>query len=302
MTTQQDMCVPQQTLDFYTRAAAITTAGRYAPSIEALPNDIDALARVVQGLAIHEYMASAYGVAIPDERRSESHIRPVERMLERLLSLDGRPLSNVRPPEKRLVGVCRHFSSLIVAMLRTKGIPARARYGFGSYFNPGYFEEHIVCEYWNAAEARWVLVDAQFDDLWIAKLKIDHDVRDVPRDRFLVAGDAWVRCRSGAADPSTFGILVGELRGLWFIAGELVRDLAALNKMEMLPWDVWGAMPKPNEQLTDEQQLALFDRLATLTRAPDASFTELRRVYETDDRLRVPASVLNWVLNRSEAV
>jgi hypothetical protein len=32
------------------------------------------------------------------------------------------------------VGVCRHFTLLHVAMLRTQGIPARARCGFGAYF------------------------------------------------------------------------------------------------------------------------------------------------------------------------
>ena len=111
--------------------------------------------------------------------------------------------------------------------------------------------------------------------MWQEKLKPDFDILDVPRDRFLIAGDAWAQCRAGKADPAKFGIAFANLRGLWFIAGNLVRDVAALNKMEMLPWDVWGAMPQPDESLTDEQ-LAFFDRLAALTRAPDSSFAELR--------------------------
>jgi len=41
--------------------------------------------------------------------------------------------------------------------------------------------------------------------------------------------------------------------------------LAALNKMEMLPWDVWGAQPQPDESL-DEERLAFFDRLACTAR------------------------------------
>jgi hypothetical protein len=90
-------------------------------------------------------------------------------------------------------------------------------------------------------------------------------------------------CRAGEADPSKFGIFVGNLRGLWFIAGDLVRDLAALNKMEMLPWDVWGVMPQPNEGLRQEQ-LALFHGIAALTRKPDASLDELRALYHGDDR------------------
>jgi hypothetical protein len=220
-------------------------------------------------------------------------------MLDRLLAHDGRPLSAARPVALRLVGVCRHFSVLLVAALRAQGVPARARCGFGSYFERGCFYDHWVCEYWSAAEERWIRVDAQIDSVQRAILDVDFDVLDVPHDRFLIAGDAWVRCREGRADPAKFGIF--DLRGLWFVAGNLVRDLAALNRMELLAWDQWGAMPGPDRPLGDER-LALFDRLATLTRAPDREFAELRRLYEGDDRLRVPATVFNAVRNCPEAI
>ncbi len=35
---------------------------------------------------------------------------------------------------------------------------------------------------------------------------------------------------------------------------------------------------------------------------PDASFGELRQLYEGDQRLRVPPTVFNAVLNRPEAI
>jgi hypothetical protein len=132
--------------------------------------------------------------------------------------------------------------------------------------------DHWVCEYWNAPEARWVLVDAQLDQIQQAKLDLGFDPLDIPRDRFLVAGDAWSLCRTGRADPSAFGL--GKHWGLWWIAGNLVRDLAALNNMEMLPWDVWGAMPHSDWRPTDDQ-LVLFDRVASLTCTPDAAPGEL---------------------------
>ena len=109
-----------------------------------------------------------------------------------------------------------------------------------------------------------------------------------------------MRCRSGQADPSTSGIFKGDLRGLWFIAGGLVRDVAALNKVEMLAWDVWGGMPRPGEVLADDQ-LAFFDRLADLTRQTTASFDELRTLYEGDTRLRVPGTVFNAVFTEVNA-
>jgi hypothetical protein len=289
-------------LEFYAQPGPMTALGAHRRLLDALPDDVAALTRIVQGLALHEYVAADfYGVTIPDERKSESHLRAVERMLDRLLALDGRPLSVPRPPDKRLVGVCHHHVLLLLALLRAKGVPARARCGFGSYFNPPYFEDHWVCEYWKTAASRWALADPQFDEVWRTKAKIEHDVLDVPRDRFLIAGDAWARCRSGQADPSKFGIFQGNLRGLWFIAGNLVRDVAALNKMELLPWDQWGAMPRSSAALT-AGELELFDPIAALTHTPDASFSELRSRYESDERLRVPATVFNALRNRPEAL
>jgi len=74
-------------------------------------------------------------------------------MLARLLASDDRHLVVARPVEKRLVSRCRNFLLLPLAMLRAKGVPARARCGFGTYFNPGYFEDRWVCEYWSAADS-----------------------------------------------------------------------------------------------------------------------------------------------------
>ena len=60
-------------------------------------------------------------------------------------------------------------------------------------------------------------------------------------------------------------------------------------------------MPAPGETISDELY-ALFDRLAGLTRDPDAAFAELTAAYADDSRLHVPATVYNAVLNRRELV
>jgi hypothetical protein len=295
------MTTQKQTLDFYSAPGPMTSAGRYVALFEPLPNDVGSLVRIIQSLTLHEFVASSmYGVTVPDDRKGESHIREAERMLDRILELDDRPFNIARPPERRLVGVCRHFVVLLLTMLHAPHIPSRCRCGFGSYFNPGFYEDHVVCEYWNEAEKRWLLADPQFDEAWRKTLKIEHDILDVPRDRFLVAADAWTACRTGRSDPATFGTINGNLRGLWFVAANLVHDIAALNKMEMLRWDVWGAMPHPDTSLKADD-LAFFDYLTALTREPGESFEKLRRLYEDDDRLRVPSSVLNALRNRPES-
>jgi hypothetical protein len=95
---------PQRVLDFYVQPAVMTSAGAYAPRFEGLPRDVGGLARVAQGLVIHEFLVGSYGVTLTDERRSSVHLRPVERILERLLASDDRPLTTARPADARLAG------------------------------------------------------------------------------------------------------------------------------------------------------------------------------------------------------
>jgi Transglutaminase-like superfamily len=289
------------TLAFYTQPGVMTSAGRYAPLLAELPGDVAGLAAVAQGLLIHEFIAPAYGVTLSGADRDSVHVRPAEGLLERITARDGRPLAAAREPRDRVATNCRGFTVLTVAMLRARGTPARARCGFGGYFTEGRFEDHWVCEYWHAGQRRWALADAQIDARQRELFRVGFDVTDVPRDRFLVAGDAWALCRSGAADPGTFGLSQAGEAGDWWIAGNLMRDAAALGNLELLPWDCWGAMPTEDEAM-GQARCALFDRLAALTQEPDRAFAELRGLVQDDDRLRVPPVVRNAVRRRDEPV
>lgn len=296
-----DSMPTKEILDFYANPGPMTDLSKYKDQIDALPNDPRELAQIVHGLIIHQFLAQPfYGVSIPAERMGEVQIRKTTDMLAEILKLSDEPLSAERAPEKRFAGICRNFGMLLTALFRAKGIPARSRYGFGGYFNPPYFEDHHVCEYWNESEKRWILVDSQLlGDVWKERLNFTFDPMDVPRDQFLTAGEAWAKSRSGEADPSKIGTFNGQLYGLWFIADSLVRDFAAFNKVEMHQWDVWGAQPKPGAELSDDD-LAFFDHLAELVNNPDKSFEEIRELYEKDDRLRVPGKVFNAVANKLE--
>ena len=229
--------------EYYQHEGPMTALGAHADEIRALPTDLASLCEVVQGALIHRDIAPwLYGITLTEEQRDDGHIRPIAQMLTRIHELDSRPIANARDVGHRLPSVCRHFSLMLCSILRAQGIPARPRCGFGAYFTPGKFEDHWVCEYWNAAQNRWILVDAQLDAIQRKALHIDFNPLDTPRNKFIIAGDAWQMCRSGLADPSNFGLTHAHLQGLWFVAGNVLRDLASLNRMEMLPWDVWGAM------------------------------------------------------------
>ena len=101
---------------------------------------------------------------------------------------DPQPLTEPRSLEQRQIGNCRDFTVLLTSILRYQGVPARARCGFGTYFLPNHFEDHWVCEYWNADQERWILVDAQLDEFQCDEMKVPFDPLDVPRDQFVVAG------------------------------------------------------------------------------------------------------------------
>jgi hypothetical protein len=267
----------------------MTDPGEHAALFDGLPADVPALCQVVQGILLHIFWAERYGVTLSEERKQEVNIRPVAQKLARIRELDDRPLTIARPLDKKLAGNCRDFSVMLCAMLQHQGVPARARCGFGAYFLPNHYEDHWVCEYWNADKGRWVMVDAQLDALQRQVLEIAFDPCDVPRDQFLVGGKAWHVCRTGQADPEAFGIF--DMHGLWFIRGDLVRDFLALNKVEILPWDGWGLIARRDEELSADD-VALLDRIAALTLVDDPPFAEVRAIYERDARLRTPPEYL----------
>jgi hypothetical protein len=275
-------------LEFLATAGSMTSSGGRGELFDHLPRDIGLLRRVVQGLMIHIFCAARYGATLDGPRQNEVQLRAVARKLERIAELDPRPLTEVREPDKRLVGNCRDSSLMLTAMLRHQRVPARCRCGFARYFIADHFEDHWVCEYWNSSASRWMLVDAQLDELQRDKLSISFDPLDVPRDQFLVGGKAWQLCREGQADPDTFGIT--DLHGLWFVRGNLVRDIASLNKVELLPWDSWGII-EPRDEDLPAGHLAFLDQLAGLTTMDVPEFDRVRLSYESDARLYVPSMI-----------
>ena len=278
-------------LSYYAQQGVISEPGEYAYLLDSLPADIAELCRVVQGTTIHIFWAERYGLKLSELRQGEVQLRSMPRRLARLVELDPRPLTEPRPLDKKLVGNCRDFSLMLAAILRRQGVPARARCGFGAYFLPDHYEDHWVCEYWNARQRRWMLVDSQLDAIQSETLRIPFDTLDVPRDQFIVGGRAWQMCRSGAANPDHFGIF--DMRGLWFVLGDFIRDVAALNKVELLPWDCWGIMETPVENLS-LGDLAYLDRLADLTCGDVPDFAAAHALYEDDPRLRVQGAVHNY--------
>jgi hypothetical protein len=270
-------------LDFYATPGPMTDLSVLSDQLDGLAADVGELCAVVQGLIVHPLWGDLYGVTDVAHREEELQLRPAAAILSKALEIDGAPLSVSRPPTSRALGNCRDFSTVTSALLRHQDVPARARCGFATYFEPGKFVDHWVVERWDGQT--WVLTDAQLDKLQLEAIKADFDPLDVPRDRFIDAGRAWAMCRSGQADPDTFGIL--DMWGAWFIRGNVIRDLAALNKVELLPWDAWGA-----GDIDDPPSDEHVDGVAAVTAT--GRLEEAQNLYESDPALKVPEVITSY--------
>jgi hypothetical protein len=273
---------------YYLRHGVMTDPGKYEHFYEGLPDDIPGLVRVVQGVLIHVFHAHRYGVELSEDRiQGDINIRRVEDMLVKISEMDSRPIIHGRDYDDRLVGNCRDYSVMMTSLLRYKGIAARARCGFGSYFELEKYVDHWVCEYWNPAEERFVRVDAQIDDAQRRGLEIEFDTLDMPPGTFLPGGRVMQLCRTGIINPKDCGIM--DMWGLWFVRDNVVRDMMALNKVELLPWDCNDFMRKEQRTPSDED---LVDEVAELTIAGDGFFPHIRQMYRSHVELRMP---MDWV-------
>jgi hypothetical protein len=290
--------VDRELLDFY------ATPGRFTALDEpALASgNIEEVVGVVQGLLVYDAVAQPfYGVELSPRQADAIHERDSARLLALARSLDPSPLGEPRPPGRRVGARCHPYSRLTVALLRATGVAARARCGFGAYFRPGWLEDHWVAEYWNPVTGRWHTVDAQLDGTWQAMINFRGDPFDITAVEFVTAGHAWQAWRRGELDADRCGLSAISEHGAHWIAGNLRLDLASLNKVEMLPWDVWGAGWEPGAR-PSEEVLTCFDTVAELTVDPDVRFTDLRKRYETDDALRMDGTVFNVLRGEYETV
>jgi hypothetical protein len=267
----------------YTRPGPLTDVGDVSAAVlEAVPADPVGICRLVPGLVLHPFEATDLG--LDAGRFGEREIRPASAIIRAVLALDPAALDVPREPERRLVGTCRTFVVLSCALLRHRGIAARARCGFGTYFRPGLGLDHWITEYWHEAGERWVRVDTEH---------LEHSFVPCPEDlqpgEFLTGGQAWTSYRHGRIDATTFGVAGTQNFGPAEISGNAIRDLAALNKVEMLPWDEWGRMTAAYAGQTGPDYDELINEVAAVC-ASDSP----RHVADLYSRteLRVPAELI----------
>lgn len=273
-------------LVYYCQHSLMSDPGPQRSLFDDLPTDLAALHQIVQNVLIHVWKIRKFNPHLLEGRTTEIESRRMPELLTYIRNHDNRPLTEPRLLEQKLIVDCRHFAGLLCAMLRHHGIPARTRSGFATYLETSHYQEHWICEYWNGE--RWVKEDP------------DLVMHDIPRDQFRVAGQAWQTCRAGQDDPDKYGYGGdASVRGWWAIRNNVVRDVAALNKVEEMSLAGWGLV-RGAEAVTDPAVLNVLDRTAVATLTDNASFATLRDFYLNTPEVRAPDDVelYNYVTDK----
>jgi hypothetical protein len=278
-------------LDYYRNHSPWTDPGQQAAMLRDLANDIPSIVAAVQGCLIHGGLLWLYRLQPVPAREGGAGIRRTEALLRRVAALDAAPLGTSRPAERRLVVNCRQFAVLTCAILRHQGVSARARAGYALYtWGRGMYENHWICEYYRPGEARWAQVDAQLDRQQKELMRIDWDTLDLPTDKFVSAGEGWRRYREGAVDIGAFGLGGRDgwnALGWGMVMPNVTCDAMALNKTELLPWDVNPYWERTQAQMS-AADMETIEGTARLCRQVDERWAELRAFYQAHPLLRMP--------------
>lgn len=277
--------------DFWKGHSPVSRPGDDAlAAIDALPSDIPSLQHAANQLVLH-YMARKAEVL--SERQPEINTRYVDAILTRLLSRgDGQTLSQPRAALGRTVGCCRDSALLLVSFARHKGYAARIRVGFAAYFHPTLMQDHTVAEIWDPETDHWRLIDADLPAGTDAK--VDGEKIDLlslrPGVDFQTAPQAWLRVRDGTAEEAQrytgYEGAPPSVCGFPFISSDVLHDLAALDKKELLLWEQWGIRDKYSDALV-EGEAALLDEIAAVTQHQDVRIEDVKKLLEKD-QLKIP--------------
>jgi len=263
----------EQELDFYTKQGAITDPQEYYYFIEQQPDNVEQICESISSLVLNDFLYSIHCLQIPDLCSGDVNIRSIK---EKLTEINQRAQCNEfkKENDSHSLGNCRDISLILCAILRHKGIPARLRSGFATFFNPMKKFDHWICEYWNEEKCNWDRIDGWmyqikkfrdklpdeyakgFSDLGLNPLWLDSKF-------FITGAEAWKKCRNGEDEFKNYGTYQEGLEGEWFVRDNMIRDLFCMIKTEPLPWDCWGIMGKQNHSI-DEIEYMLLDNTASV--------------------------------------
>ncbi|MGM0123180.1 excinuclease ABC subunit A [Enterococcus sp. AZ194] len=254
----------------FLKQSIITEPKEFIQKFDNLPTTIEKLVLCVQNLVIHAEHEKLYGVRFSKKQTDEELLRTAYQMLQKIEQISNKPLSTLREPNMRLVGMCRDYCLLVVSFLRSQEIQARIRVGFANYFKTDIpYEDHWIVEYYHSQEKRWIRIDPQLDDIQKEHFGVSFDSLNLQfKNGFLSGAEAWKLCRQGFYHQDDFGYNK-NWKGWQSVKGNLLHDFNCMIGLELLPWDLWTDLSnKKYNQLTKSEK-ELLDEMAEILANPN---------------------------------
>jgi len=296
-------------LNFYRKTSLFTDLGFYKAFAKNLPDDIEILSSLLRNQIIHPFDLkdeeerndpnSFYGDMTKISRTSliyENDLFPTAiAMMAELLRRNSN-FTVERKIEDKIHVCCRETSILLIAILKSKNIPSRARCGFTySVSEIDGAGDHWIVEYYDETYKKWKLVDPTmcYDQETLDYFKIDYSLTDMPRDKFIFAADAYLGLRNGKyktsdiycfSNPKTFGIQAAIY--------ELFYDFHSLMNHEILFCQSPKYLKDSNCELNPNEYAEL-DELAQLMLDPNQHFDELNYIWENNEKFRILSGGMN---------
>ena len=249
------------TLTYFASQSALTDLGKYGEQYAAVPADVTAICGVVQGLFLKQ--EERYKYPIVNERLLGTHARQASAVLDWVMKLKkGGNVVDVREIPDRFLASSSDYANLFVAICREKGIAARKRVGFCNGTSCDY------AEYWDGSA--WKQIDPS----------------GLIEGEIVPAAKAWTACRAGEQCACQYEADAQHKHTGWeALRTNLILDLAAMNKVELLNWDRYGWLLRPFEDFSDKA-------LATMDKAAAALVNEdmdaILAIYENEEGLQAP--------------
>jgi len=259
----------EDTLNFYVTQSKYTSLGDFLSLVESVPNNIEAVCKCARNVIEHFHGLNSKKISL--SRFLDVDLRCNATILERIKKSGYENIVDDISFNNKIIGTCRMQAVFACGLLRAKGIPARVRYKYCTYFIEDFNHEQVVVEYWCSKIKKWMTADPAMNHevLEQKKIKIDFDLCQVPADKSMTISTAWKKCRRQLANPDSFGAYNQENRynGYKHIRKKLYHDLACLNKVEVVEWDRWGPFLL-NDYLFPEEE-SYCDYLADIMDVPD---------------------------------
>jgi excinuclease ABC subunit A len=179
-----------------------------------------------------------------------------------------------------IVVSCAPESYLAASSYKAKGIPARVRVGFADWIQGEHpYNDHWITEYWDGRQNKWIQQDVDA----IGSLP-GFSWHDLPKGKFMSAGEAWNKVRSGQLKAEDFHHAAGK-DGLEAIGWQLGFDIGNI----MLNEPTYGYHPPDllpeniRAFFENEEKLEQYDHVGKLLANPEENMTEIEEIWNRNN-------------------